>query len=140
METMAKYIERNGIEFTAEAIPARTDGMARNFRGASHWHCTITARPGGQAHTLEIEFSQGPAHTAPPEAVDVLNCLADDAAGIENAADVWDWLEEYGYSGTVAEMREAARSYELGREQTAQLREVLGAEEYERLLWETERL
>jgi hypothetical protein len=80
------------FKFTASRISSRPDGITDWGVGARHWRITIT-RDGRQ---MRVYFSQGSAHTAPPTLDDVLDCLASDAAGIENARGFDDWCSEYG--------------------------------------------
>jgi hypothetical protein len=81
-------------------------------------------------------FSMGYGHKgAKPEAVDVLSCLANDAAGVENAGGFEDWCAEYGYE---TDSRKAERIYKTCIHQSKRLRQFLGGEAYEQLLWRTE--
>lgn len=73
----------------------------------------------------------------PPTLADVLDCLALDAAGFDDARDFEDWAAEFGYD---TDSRKAEAVYRLCGEQAKELRHVLGATAYSELLYDTERL
>ena len=78
----------------------------------------------------------GPALTDEPDAADVLNCLASDASGYENAGSFEEWAGEYGYD---TDSRSAERTFSAVESQTLALRSFLG-ERYGDYLWDTEGL
>lgn len=86
---------------------------------------------------LTIWFSQGDAWKVPPTVEDVLDSLAMDASGYDNARNFADWCAEYGYDD---DSRTAERIYHACGELAKELRHMLGSEAYERLLFEVERL
>jgi hypothetical protein len=132
MLTMNQFIERLGVQFSAERTkdnPHMLDAMD----SASHWRCLLRK----DQRRMIVHFSQGSAHTKPPTAVDVLDCLASDASDYENAQDFEDWCAEYGYD---SDSRKDQRTYRKVKRQSDALRRVLGSTaSYETLLWETER-
>lgn len=71
-----------------------------------------------------------------PELADVLDNLASDAAGYENARSFEDWASDYGYD---TDSRKAERIYSEIKKQVSELRRLLGAD-YEKVLFEIERL
>lgn len=97
-------------------------------------HFLVTLKAG--RFSMRVPFSQGPAHTKEPSAADVLDCLAMDACGFENARSFDDWCAEYGYD---TDSRKAERIYNIIARQAAKLRAMLGQDNYETLLWNTER-
>lgn len=101
---------------------------------ARHWR--ITFRRSGRG-VFSTYFSQGSGHTKEPTAADVLDCLASDAAGFENAGDFEEWASEYGYD---TDSRSAERTYRTIEKQADKLRRFLGEDLYGSLLWDTERL
>lgn len=101
-------------------------------RTATHWRCTLKRG----RRTMTTYFSQGSAICNEPTAADVLDCLAGDAGGIENASGFEDWASEYGYD---TDSRRAERTYNVAMRQTEKLRQFMG-DAYETLLWKTERL
>ena len=101
--------------------------------GARLW--IVTLRFG--RFSMRVPFSQGSAHTVAPTTADVLDCLASDARGFENARDFSGWCAEYGYD---VDRLSAFRTFNTVARQAARLRAMLGQDNYERLLWNTERL
>lgn len=71
-----------------------------------------------------------------PELSDVLDCLASDSSGVENARDFNDWAADYGYD---EDSRKAEKIYNQCVEQRRELRDLLGLKLYEELLYEVER-
>jgi hypothetical protein len=104
------------------------DDMPRNF------NCTIIGA--NEEGYMKVPFSQGSAHTENPTLEDVLDCLALDASGVENAKDFEDWCGEYGYD---IDSRKAEKIYNVCKQQAEQLKTLLGTDAYEQLLWHTER-
>jgi hypothetical protein len=90
--TIAAFIEKHGIKFSAE-LTDRNPNMDEMPAGSSHYKATI--RRG--RFSMTIPYSMGPAHLRDPRAEDVLDCLASDAAGFENARSFEEWASEYGY-------------------------------------------
>ena len=135
--TVAEFVAEHGITMTAERVPENPNMAADDKWNAqaSHWFCTFSSNT--MKHGLKSYFSQGAAHTKPPTAEDVLDCLASDASGVENARSFDDWADEYGYD---ADSRKAERTYNLCCKQTDNLRTFLGKTDFDRLLWHTERL
>jgi len=99
-----------------------------------HWKCKI--RCGRQSMTLVFSMGSGH-HGKEPELYDVLDCLASDAAGYENARSFEEWCGEYGYD---TDSRKAERTYKTIGKQAEALKRVLGEELYKALLWDTERM
>lgn len=87
---------------------------------------------------LELYFSQGSAHTEPPTLADVLDCLASDAAGYNQAGGQFEeWCSEYGYD---SDSRKAEKTFRAVQQQARDLKALLGNDAYEELLFQTERL
>lgn len=131
--TLRQFIGDFRIRMTAdltERNPNRDDEWGRS---ATHWKCLL--RCGRRSMT--VYFSQGPAVSREPSAEDVLDCLASDAAGFENARTFEEWASEYGYD---ADSRKAERTYKAVERQTEALARLLPVDAYDRLLWHTERL
>ena len=103
-------------------------------RDMDHWRCTLSA----EGRRMVVYYSKGFGHNGEePTVAELLDCLASDAAGVENATGLVDWCAEYGYD---ANSRSAERTYRTIQRQSDRLRFVLGEERYEALLWDTERL
>lgn len=105
--------------------------MPRNFE------CTIEFEGRGYHEPLTVYFSQGSAHKKPPTLADVLDCLASDASGVDNARSFEDWASEYGYD---TDSRKAERTYHICEKQAQDLKALLGQDAYNQLLYDTERL
>src|SRR5689334_5404812 len=120
--TLEQFIADNKIDFKCQWIAQRPDRIADDWdRGASHYKCRVTC--GRRGFTLY--FSQGSAHTSPPTIADVLDCLASDAAGYENARGFEEWAGEYGYD---TDSRKAERLYRTVKRQAEQLKRMIGEE------------
>ena len=101
---------------------------------ASHYR--VTLKRTNPRRQMTVYFSMGPALCREPAADDVLDSLASDADGIENATSFENWASEYGYD---TDSRKAERSYRVTQRQAQKLRAFMG-HEYNTLLWDTERL
>lgn len=131
------FIELHGISIAVERISERPDLTGDDWdTTARHWRVTL-ARKNDKRRRLIVYFSQGSAHTEPPSAADVLNCLASDASAIDTSPTFDDWCVEYGYD---TDSRKAERTYKQVQAQAKRLRRFFDMDEYEELLWETERL
>ena len=134
--TLAEFIETNALTFSMKQKASNP-----HFKGdphlTRHFLCYI-GKPGMiQDDQMHVPFSQGSAHTKPPTLEDVLDCLASDSAGVENARSFEDWAAEYGYD---TDSRKAEKTYCLCRDQAEQLKALLGPDSYAQLLWNVERL
>ena len=98
-------------------------------------HYKVRLRRDGKQMTLY--FSMGIALTGLPTVEDVIDCLASDAASIENARNFEDWCGEYGYD---TDSRKAEHTFKVCQKQAEQLENLLGDTLYKELLWNTERL
>lgn len=105
--------------------------MPRNFE------CTIEFEGRGYHEPLTVYFSQGSAHKKPPTLADVLDCLASDASGVDNAQSFEEWASEYGYD---TDSRKAECTYRICEKQAQELKALLGRDAYNQLLYGTERL
>ena len=129
--THDEFAKKHNLTITADRLHERTDGTDWD-KHARHWRCTI-ATPDGRSHALE--FTQGSAYTAPPTIADVLECVALDAAGVENAKGFEDWAAEYGFD---TDGRKAERTYKACLAQTAAFELLLGLDAMHELMFETE--
>lgn len=147
--TLEQFIEKHGLQFECRRVDSRKDGLMSDSSGQRHFRCRVTSNRGiydnkqgqqvasGQSHSFSLYFSQGSAHTDDPTLADVLDCLASDASGYDNAKSFEDWASEYGYD---TDSRSAEKIYKTVKRQAEQLKRVLGAEAFEELLYKTERL
>ena len=131
MGNMNDFVKRNNIRITSERVDHNPN--MPDWNDANHYKCKLTM---GRKQ-MTVYFSQGYGITHEPEAADVLNCLADDSAGVSNARSFEEWAEEYGYD---TDSRKAEKTYKVCVKQAARLLSFLGEDLYNELLWETERL
>jgi hypothetical protein len=110
-------------------------GMQRDDDGWYHYPYRVTLSRKGHG-SMRLTWRQGTAHTNDPNVVEVLDCLASDAAGFVNAQGFEDWCSEYGYD---SDSRKAEKIYRAVERQTDSLRRVLG-DDFETVLFETENL
>jgi hypothetical protein len=76
-------------------------------------------------------------HGNPPTLEEVLECLLDDASGLLNSETFEEWCGEYGYDD---DSRRALTMFEAVKEQTDNLRTLLGGQEtLEEWVWHTRR-
>ena len=82
-----------------------------------------------QRRQMSVDFHCG-SHAGEPSIDGVLDCLASDSIGIDNAPDFWDWCDEYGMEPT----REGKATFEAVKAQAADLRHLLG-EDFEDIVY-----
>jgi hypothetical protein len=133
-EPLTRFIRRHKIRMVATMVDSNPN-MNDMPAGSTHWRCVFRCR----SRQMTIPFSQGPAISRKPEAADVLDCLASDAAEFENARSFEEWASEYGYD---EDSRKAEKVYNAVERQTNLLRRFLSGTPgaFEDLLWRTERL
>lgn len=130
--SLAGFIRNHQITATSRRVD--TNPTAPDWTDADHWRVELR-RPGRK---MTVYFSMGYAHKGkPPEVADVLDCLASDSAGIEQARDFADWCAEYGYD---TDSRKAHRTFKVCERQAARLHKFLSDDAYNQLLYRTERL
>jgi hypothetical protein len=145
-QNIKTFAESNGLLFTAHRVNERPDGLGASM--TRHFRCSIINQNNGKA--MSLYFSQGSAHVKAPTLEDVLDCLASDAASIENSKPsdehpraiysdtaFENWATEFGYD---PDSRKAEKMYKATRRQAEQLKRTIGPEAYDQLLWHTERL
>lgn len=137
--TIGEFCRQHHISATTQRVDSNPHMHTDNAdweRSASHYLVRLTGTFDGKRHSMSVFFSQGCAHTNPPKDVDVLDCLASDAAGVENSDSFADWCGEYGYD---TDSRKAEHTYRTTVRQTARLRQFCGSA-YSTLLWDMDRL
>jgi hypothetical protein len=102
-----------------------------------HWRCKLR-RAGPPSARMTIYFSMGfGLKGAEPTLAEVLDCLASDAAGVENAQGFEDWAGEYGYD---SDSRKAERTFRVCEKQAERLKQFIGDDAtYQALLFDCER-
>ena len=133
-ETIEQFAARLGVQFIAERIEARPDGIGDWGEGATHWRITL-ARNGQK---MEFFYSMGSACTEPPTLPDVLDCLAMDASDFAGCGISFeDWAGNLGYD---TDSRKAERIFLATMANATALEKLLGADELEHLCFNIERL
>jgi hypothetical protein len=132
--SVGQFICRNKVRLIAIPVDANPhmDDVEWS-RSANHFRCLL--QHGNRRMT--VYFSHGSAITKDPGVADVLDCLAGDSSGVENAFGFEDWCSDYGYD---ANSRRAERTYKVCQRQAARLEKFLGPSLYHELLWNVERL
>jgi hypothetical protein len=103
--------------------------MADDRWRADHWRCTVARR----GKRMSVYFSKGYGHHGEePTSSEIIETIALDALGFENANDFHDWAREYGFDTT---SRHARKVYNAVEKQTVKLRRVLGDALYERVVY-----
>ena len=130
--TYNEFAIQNDIRCSIHPVNSRPDGFWSDQPG---FHYKV--RIGRGRRSFGLYFSTGTGWTKQPGLDDVLDCLASDASGYENAQSFEDWANEYGYD---ADSRKAEKTYRTIKRQAEQLKRTIGDEAYNTLLWDTERL
>lgn len=126
------FINKLGIKIQSEYASSNPN-MADDKWKANHYK--VVMHRGKKQMT--IYYSKSLALSGEPEADEVLDSMASDAAGFENARDFEDWCGEYGYD---TDSRKAERIFKTVERQAQALQKFLGEADYKALLWDTERL
>lgn len=136
--TIKDFITRYGITFEAHPTSGNPN-MQDMPAGSRHYVCRFGHEK--LPYALSTYYSMGPALEREPTAEEVLDCLASDAAGWENASGFEDWAGEYGYD---TDSRRAERIYVTVGRAALDLKNFLGNigagdDTWDELLYETER-
>ncbi len=130
-KTIMEFVSAHKL--TMACMPVKTNpNIADMPKGSRHFLCTLIAE-----NRMKIHYSQGPAHKINPTIEDVLDCLASDACGFDNARSFEDWASDLGYD---IDSRKAERAFEAVGNQSTELKVLLGDEAFEELVYRTERL
>lgn len=131
MKTLTQFVKENKIRIKIDY--ADSNKNVPDWKDANHYK--ITLKKGNK--TLSTYFSQGYGITEEPTTEDVLNALASDSSGIENARSFEDWASEYGFD---TNSRKAERIFHICEKQADKLKNFLGDVLYNELLFNTESL
>lgn len=130
-----EFVRENNITMDYDYVDSNPNFILVDDEWNRHdSHYKVTLHYGKRQMTTY--YSMGSAHTRGPEAEDVLDCLAMDAAGIENARSFEDWCGDYGYD---TDSRRAEKTFKACQKAAEKLEKFMG-DKYQELLWETERL
>lgn len=132
VKSLNEFVKENKISIKVEWVD-NNPNMADDFKG-DHWKVVLRINK----RQFTTYFSKGYGHNgAEPQVNEVLDCLASDAAGYDNARDFEDWASEYGYD---TNSRKAEKIYNTIAKQAKKLEAFLGSDLYQKLLFETERM
>lgn len=125
-----QFAKKVGVKLACERA-ARNPAMADEkwAKSATHYKCMLSR---GKTK-MSLPYSMGSAHTKPPDIGMVLNSLASDASGYEQARSFEDWASEYGYD---TDSRSAKKTYKAVEKETTALKMLLG-DDFETLLYKT---
>ena len=131
-QTIETFVAQRQIKMHCDWSNSNPNINLNNWsRIATHWKCVFKLGK----RRLTAYFSQGTAYSGKPAIEDVLDCLASDAAGLEDSFE--NWCNAYGYN---TNSREAERTYKIIQRQSAKLAKFLGDQNaYQSLLFSTER-
>lgn len=133
--TTAEFIRAAGITMRVEQTNHNPNMDEDRRYQMDHWRVTLKA---GRSR-VSLVFSKGMGHHgAEPTVVEVLDYLASDATGFENAQGFEDWCSDYGYNIDI-DSRKAERTFKAVERQAERLRRLLGESAYNTLLWNVER-
>ena len=135
-KTIAQFIEEQKVTMTCNPTndnPSMDPAAAADMK---HWKCTIAVA--AQNTRVYVTFSLGSGHGGKePEVDEVLDCLASDASSMDGVVAFEEWAENLGYD---TDSRNAERTFNTTRDQTASLKRTLGDEAFRELVEDIERL
>lgn len=99
---------------------------------AKQYRCELHGTNGDRPITTIIGSDNGP-----PELLEVVDEVAAEAAVVDATGCFEAWAAEMGFD---SDSRRAERVYRAWRRKAIGLRKLLGDEQYQQLLWRTERL
>jgi hypothetical protein len=135
MRTLGQFIKDNRIKVSCCEMVGENPNCP-DWTDAYHYKVTLSSRVESSRRQMTVYFSMGYAHNNEPTAADILDCLASDAASVDNARSFEEWAADYGYD---TDSRKAEKIFRACEAQAAKLSAFLG-DEYSNLLYETERM
>jgi len=129
---LSTFIKKNNVRMESVMV-----GENPNFDNpdwdAYHYKVTLFHK----RRQYSTFYSMGMALCHEPKVDDVLDCLASDCSGVENARDFEDWAADYGYD---PDSRTAEKIFKTCKLQSVKLRRLFGDDLYDQLINDTERL
>lgn len=134
MQTIKQFLRQYPITMRVDWADSNPNMTADDkwMREARHFRCIMRYH----RKQMTVPFSQGCLIEREPTVADVLDCLASDASGIDNARSFDDWASDLGYD---PDSRKAEKTFTIIQSQSAKLKAFLGDDGYEALLYQTER-
>lgn len=121
-----QFVNKHGIKISCEWADENKNNPG--WKEATHFRVTLRMK----GKQLTTYFSHGYGISGEPTADSVLEALASDSSGIENARSFEEWAGEYGYD---TDSRKAETIYKVCEKQAEKLQRFLGDELYQILLW-----
>jgi len=136
MESLARRIQTFGVRIEVGPVLGRPNTRARD---EDNWeHDAYRVRLSRRGEQMTLKFRKGIGHHGnPPQLDEVLDSIAIDSASVENAESFEDWASDFGLD---PDSRKALATFNLCVKQAKDARRLLGPENYDLLLWNTERL
>ncbi len=132
--SIEQFVKDNRISMIAEWVDRNPNMDARDM---DHWKVQFTRRSEGRAVRMTTYFSMGYGHNGKePNVADVLDCLASDSSSADQS-DFESWCGDLGYD---QDSRKAEKTYKACQHAAQRLKNFLGADLYEQLLYSTERM
>ncbi len=131
MQTLEQFLKRSDLALRCREVapnPPPTTEPVQNH----HYQCELHGSNGDRPVAAVM-----PSDNGSPDVRDVLDTLAAEAAVVEEAGGYERWALQMGHD---PDSRYGERLYRAARRQAKLLRQLVGDEQYVRLLWHTERL
>lgn len=134
MQTVEQFLVGSDVSIRCKEVSANGDGALAVSEpwAAKHYSCELHGSNGDRPIRALIGSDTGP-----PGIAEVLDAVAAEAAVAEEADGFEAWAAQLGYD---PDSRRDERIYRTALRHARLLRNMLGEEGYERLLWDTERL
>jgi hypothetical protein len=134
MQTLEKFLDGNDVAMRCQPVTVNGDPtrLIAEPWASSHYSCRLYRSNGYRPVTAIVGSEAGA-----PDLRYVLDAVAAQAAVVEQANGFAQWALEMGFN---PDGREGERVYRAARRQAKRLRQLLGEDQYVRLLWQTERL
>ncbi len=136
MQTYAQFIESEQLVMQSQKVNSNPFMNDPKWK-ANHYQVTIKQEGKGNRYEMNLFYSMGIGLKGKPQLEQVLDSLASDASGYDNARSFEEWASEYGYD---EDSRKAEKIYQAISEQVKQLRILLGHSAYQTLLYDMERM
>ncbi len=137
-QTIAAFVAKHGITHTTKSAVKTLADMEDKWKSRAG-RFTVTLKLGKKR--MAVTYYTG--NRTEPELTNVLDCLASDSAGWENAGTFEEWADEYGVDtsddGKLGAYREAQKTFKAVERAAGRLSTFLGEDVYRELLWETGR-
>ncbi len=134
MQTLERFLDSNDVGMRCRPVTVNGDPtmLIAEPWAPQQYSCQLYRANGHGPITAIVGSDNGA-----PELRDVLDAVAAQAAVADHARGYEHWALEMGFD---PDSRKGERVYRAARRQARLLRQLLGEDQYARLLWETERL